>query len=75
LKAKRSLLPISRPVCYPLRGQSASIINYLNELEHVETRLKNFYAGDDNLFQKRRKRGVEKEQVESHYPKIIQTRR
>ncbi|KAF9284831.1 hypothetical protein BGZ88_009765 [Linnemannia elongata] len=36
----------------PLRGQSASIINYVEELEQVETRLKSFYAGDDNRFRK-----------------------
>ncbi|KAF9536710.1 hypothetical protein EC957_009925, partial [Mortierella hygrophila] len=36
----------------PLRGQSASIINYVEELELVETRLKNFYAGDDNRYKK-----------------------
>jgi hypothetical protein len=36
----------------PLRGQSASVINYVEELERVESRLKEFYAGDDNRFKK-----------------------
>jgi hypothetical protein len=28
------------------------VINYVEELELVETSLKNFYAGDDNLYKK-----------------------
>jgi hypothetical protein len=36
----------------PLRVQSASIVNYVEELERVERRLKEFYAGDDNRFKK-----------------------
>jgi hypothetical protein len=34
----------------PLRGQSASVVNYVEELELFERRLKEFYAGDDNRF-------------------------
>ena len=36
----------------PLKGQSASVINYVEELGLVETRLKNSYTGDDNLYKK-----------------------
>ncbi|OAQ27379.1 hypothetical protein K457DRAFT_33831 [Linnemannia elongata AG-77] len=36
----------------PLRGQSGSVMNYVEELELVETRLKKFYAGDDNHYKK-----------------------
>ncbi|KAK5828979.1 hypothetical protein F5H01DRAFT_12584 [Linnemannia elongata] len=36
----------------PLRGQSGSVMNYVEELELVETRLKKFYAGDDNRYKK-----------------------
>ncbi|KAI1297002.1 hypothetical protein EDD11_007315 [Mortierella claussenii] len=36
----------------PPKGQSASVINYLEELGLVETRLKNIYAGNDNRYKK-----------------------
>lgn len=36
----------------PLRGQSASVINCIEELVLVEARLKDIYAGDDNRFKK-----------------------
>ncbi|KAF9109510.1 hypothetical protein BGX30_008380, partial [Mortierella sp. GBA39] len=32
----------------PLRGQDASVIEYVRELEQVEQRLKRFYTGDDH---------------------------
>jgi hypothetical protein len=34
----------------PLRGHSASVIEYAREQEEVEERLKSFYSGDDNRF-------------------------
>ncbi|KAG0286046.1 hypothetical protein BGZ97_007569, partial [Linnemannia gamsii] len=36
----------------PLRGQSASVIEYARELEEMEERLKSFYSGDDNRFKR-----------------------
>ncbi|KAF8936292.1 hypothetical protein BGZ47_009576 [Haplosporangium gracile] len=35
-----------------LKGQSASVINDVEQLEQVETRLKNFYARDDDRYKK-----------------------
>ncbi|KAG0355766.1 hypothetical protein BGX24_006552, partial [Mortierella sp. AD032] len=37
----------------PLRGSASSIIDYVRELQQVEDRLKEFYAGDDHEFLKR----------------------
>lgn len=38
----------------PLRGQDASVIEYVRELEQVEQRLKKFYTGDDHRYQRHR---------------------
>ncbi|KAF9138940.1 hypothetical protein BG015_002208 [Linnemannia schmuckeri] len=37
----------------PLRGESASVINYIDELERVEIRLKTFYTGDGDRYRRR----------------------
>ena len=37
----------------PLRGSASSVVGYVRELQHVEGRLKAFYAGDDHGFQRR----------------------
>ncbi|KAG0288492.1 hypothetical protein BGZ98_004250, partial [Dissophora globulifera] len=36
-----------------VRGSASSIVYYVKELQHVEDRLKTFYAGDDHGFQRR----------------------
>ncbi|KAG0303308.1 hypothetical protein BGZ97_001957 [Linnemannia gamsii] len=60
----------------PLRGQEASVVNYIKDLESVETRLLQFYSGGDNRYDRHvwdmeRARHVEFQMMADQLLKIV----
>ena len=60
----------------PLKGQRASVVNYVKELESVETRLLEFYSGSDNRYNRhvwdmQRARHIEFQLIADQLLKIV----